>query len=489
MRTSSMSWCVALALSGTSVAMVAATPSAQAAQSVPPSSTAQLARQVAQQQRLLEKQERQLQQQQQAIANLQAQLAKQHEEAEVAAQTPKAPTTAHAEVKPAFTTRPGISIAVHGFVNTTAFTQSGPFSLGNGQEAEYPLPGSSNDRRLSGFQLNNSKVWMDISGAKLPDGWTAGAHIEGDFFGGYTANAATSFESPAFRLRLAYATLDHPSTGTTVTIGQNWTLLSTVSNKNSPVTMSHFAFPLGSGIGNLGWRYPGVVVFQRLGHPSSPTEPTWYFDAGIYTGTWSGPGSNVVQESGGNVGFRPQVMARLRVEDGDWHAYIAALYSSADLRGVSGNTPDAPAGFGNKISTHVVQVGGVWNPGRFRLTGALHEGRGGLGAVSGIFSQFGDIRDVGGFIQAAYKLTPHVEASLMYSTTRPNREDVVRWIGHGSRGLFDGQQATAGLFWNQGPFGVGVEFMRARDDHQASLTGPVTRTYGNWLGVSSIYHF
>jgi uncharacterized coiled-coil protein SlyX len=447
----------------------------------------QLEQEIARQRALLEQQQKQLAEQQLVLERLQSEMDARKTK-DVASQPPtlnikSASLAGAAPEKPS-----GISVALHGTVNLTAYTQSQPFLSGDGQQAEWPTPGTGNARSVSGMQLNNSKLSVDVKGASLPNNWDVGGHIETDFYGGYNGTGALSYSQPEMRLRLAYVKLDHADTGTSLILGQYWTLFSSVANENNPISMSHTAFPLGAGIGNTGWRYPGVMVFQQLGHPSEGAA-RWHLDAGIYSGTWNGPGNNVAPESAGNVGLRPQVMARLGVDTKNAGAYVTALYSSADLRGVSGTVTQAPDGHKNTISTRAVQAGGRLNLDRLHLVGAVYTGRGGLGAIATSLGQFGDIRDHGGWLQAVYRLTDHFKASLMYSTSRPNKDDVVEWMGHGSNGLFNGQQATAGIFWNHGPLGFGMELMRARVDKKTSLNAPTTTTFGNWLGFSTMYNF
>ena len=76
---------------------------------------------------------------------------------------------------------------------------------------------------------------------------------------------------------------------------------------------------------------------QDLNHGT--TGPQWRLDVGAFEGSWSGPGNNVNFLTAGNAGFRPQVEARLHVQDKTWLAYAAAHYSEVDLRGVGGDAP------------------------------------------------------------------------------------------------------------------------------------------------------
>ena len=156
-------------------------------------------------------------------------------------------------------------MALHGFINVTAFSQSRPFSFGNGQNAEWPLPGS--DGSLSGVDLRNTRFWLDVTGGKLSQKWTGGGHLEFDLFGGNNGTGLLSGQQPLPRLRAAYIDLDNADSGTKVRIGQQFDLL--VRLDNAPDSVAHVAFPLAFGTGIIGWRYPGVVVMQDLNKGSA----------------------------------------------------------------------------------------------------------------------------------------------------------------------------------------------------------------------------
>ena len=380
--------------------------------------------------------------------------------------------------KPVFTSAPGVSVAMHGFISATAFTQNKAFAFGNGQNAEWPSPGSTGS--LSGVDVRNTRFWFDFSGAKFAGDWVGGGRVEMDFFGGFNGTGAYSQQQATPRLRQAYMDLTNPTTGTTVRIGQQWELMFPIDN--STTSLSHIAFPLGFGVGMIGWRFPGVVVMQDLNHGT--TGPKWRLDLGAFEGSWSGPGNNINYQTAGNAGFRPQLEARLHVQDKDWLAYFAAHYSEVDLRGVDGA---APTPIQSTVKSIGYEVGGQWKPGPWTFKGLAYTGKG-LGEIFGAMAQFGDISESGGYVQAGYAFSPNWSAYAFYSMSRPDQNDVINWMGHGSSGLLRDRQAALSLQYNAGSYDLGVEWMHDKLDSTSNGVNRKT-TSGNQVSVSALYHF
>ena len=121
---------------------------------------------------LVEKQQQQLNQQQQdlqqmheALTQLQNQQVQQQTQIQQTQQAQaQVQTTVAAAQKqaPTFSSAPGVSVALHGFIDATAFSQSKSFTYGNGQNAEYPIPGTTG--RLSGVDIRNTRFWLDLTG-------------------------------------------------------------------------------------------------------------------------------------------------------------------------------------------------------------------------------------------------------------------------------------------------------------------------------------
>jgi outer membrane murein-binding lipoprotein Lpp len=392
-----------------------------------------------------------------------------------------AAATAATESAPTFTSAPGISVALHGFIDATAFSQSKSFTYGNGQNAEYPAAGANGS--LSGVDVRNTRFWLDFSGAKFAGDWVGGGRIEMDFFGGNNGTGAYSQQQPLPRLRQAYMDLGNPETGSTIQIGQQWDLMFPLDNL-AP-SLAHIAFPLGYGTGVVGWRFPGVIWMQELNHGSSG--PIWRLDLGAFEGSWNGPDgavNNTNYLTAGNVGFRPQIEARLHVQDKNWLAYAVAHYSQVDLRGV-GNTAAAP--IQSQVKSVGYEVGGSWKPGPWVFRASAYSGRG-LGEIFGDLSQFGDIKDTGGYVQAGYNFTPNWSANAFYGMSKPNTNDVIRWMGNGATGLLENRQTAVNVDYASGAYELGVEWLYGKLDSTTNGNNRIM-TEGNQVSVSALYHF
>lgn len=443
---------------------------------------------------LVEKQQQQLNQQQQdlqqlhdALTQLQNQQAQQQQQIQQTQQAQaKTVAAAPAPSAPTFSSAPGISVALHGFVDATAFSQSKNFTYGNGQNAEYPVPGANG--RLSGVDVRNTRFWFDLTGAKITGNWTGGAHLEMDFFGGYGLGVGTtptygsySQQQPLVRLRQAYMVLSNPLTGSTIRIGQMWDLIFPLDNL--PESYSHFAFPLGYGTGLIGWRFPGIVYSQELNHGSDG--PLWRLDLGAFEGAWNGPGAPENYLSAANAGFRPQIEAKLHVEQAkEWMLFLAGHWSQINLAGV-GNAEATP--IKREFSSTAVELGGQWTPGPWVLKGAAYTGRG-IGQIFGDLSQFGDIKDTGAYVQGGYSFTSNWSAHLFYAYSRPNRTDVVRWLSHGSTGLLKDRQVAANVQYAVGDYAFALEWIHAILNSTTNGTNRAT-TSGNQVNVSAYYKF
>ncbi|MCP1372814.1 hypothetical protein [Dyella lutea] len=428
------------------------------------------------QQAQLDEQQKELAQMREALQQIQGNQQAQQQQIEKVASTPPPPPPAPS----AFSSAPGVSVALHGFVSATAFSQDKSFTFGNGQNAEFPVTGSHGN--TSGFDVRNTRFWLDFKGAKFNENWSGGGRIEMDFFGGFNGTGAYSLSQPTPRLRQAYMDLANASSGTTIRVGQQWDLLFPLDNV--PASITHIAFPLGYGTGMIGWRFPGVVMMQDLNHGSDG--PKWRLDLGAFEGSWDGPGNNVNYLTGGNAGFRPQLQARLHVQDKDWLAYFVAHYSQIDLRGVDGTAATPVA---TKIDSQGFEVGGNWHPGNWMFKGNLYTGKG-LGQVFGGLIQFGDIKETGGFLQAGYKFTPNWSANAFYGYSKPKRSDVVAWLGQGSAGRLENRQSALNLIYTSGAYELGLEYMYSElDSTSAANPTATTTTKGNQVSLSAKYNF
>lgn len=422
---------------------------------------------------------------------IQQQKAETAQATQTAAQAQQTAQTAQAQVqtvaaappapaaKPQFVTAPGMTVALHGWVNVSAFSQNKNFNFGNGTNAEYPVAGSRGS--LSGVDIRNTRFWLDFTGAKFTGDWVGGGRIEMDFFGGFNGTGAYAQQQPVPRLRQAYMDIINPTTGSTVRVGQMWDLLFPLDM--IPTSLSHIAFPLGFSSGVIGWRYPGVIWMQDLNHGAEGTQ--WRLDLAAFEGSWSGPGNTTNFGTAGSVGFRPQLEARLHAQGKDWLAFAVGHYSRMDLHGVGDAVPNPP--IKPDITSTAFEIGANWRPGPWNLKGLVYTGNG-LGQVFGAMSQFGDIKETGGFVQAGYNFTPNWSVNAFYGMVKPDRDDVVRWIGQGSTGMLKNRQAALSLQYAAGAYELGVEWLHDKLD--TTTTGAVVRTTtGNQVSLNGLYKF
>ncbi|WP_243048466.1 OprO/OprP family phosphate-selective porin [Dyella sp. RRB7] len=418
------------------------------------------------------------------------------DQANTTAQAASTKVAAAATEKPQFTTAPGLSVALHGFISATAFGQDKTFSnYGNGQNAEVPAPPTAANKAngyagsLSGVDIRNTRFWLDFTGAKFNDQWSGGGRIEMDFFGGNNGTGAYSQQQPIPRLRQAYMDIVNPDSGTTFRVGQMWDLMFPL--ENTATSLSHIAFPLGYGVGFIGWRYPGAIWMQDLNHGSDGVK--WRLDVGVFEGNWNGPQneagtSNTNYLNAGAANFRPQVEARLHAQGSDWLAYFVAHYSKIDLNGVGNIAPNPIRDTLNSIG---YEIGGQWKPGPWTFKGLAYSGKA-LGEIFGAMSQFGNIKESGGYVQAGYNFTPKWSAWAFYSMIRPNQNDVIQWTTTSptaGTALLRDNQAALSLQYASGAYELGIEWMYDKLRYQVGADGPHQNVNGNQVNLSGLYHF
>jgi Alanine-zipper, major outer membrane lipoprotein len=456
--------------------------------------------------------EKRVNQLEQELAELKAMIQEQKSSTTQAAQTAQAAqvtaeqanTTAQAAQtkvdavpKPQFTTASGITVALHGFINASAFGQDQTFiNYGNGQNAEIPAPPTAANKAngytgaLSGVDVRNTRFWLDFTGAKFTENWNGSGRLEMDFFGGDNGTGAYSQQQPIPRLRQAYMDITNPDWGSTIRIGQMWDLMFPL--ENTATSLSHIAFPLGYGEGVIGWRFPGAIWMQDLNHGTTGVK--WRVDLGVFEGNWSGPQNeagtaNVNYLNAGAANFRPQVEARLHAQENNWLAYFAVHYSEVDLKGVGDIVEHPP--IRDSLNSFGYDLGGQWKPGPWTFKGLIYSGKA-LGQIFGAMSQFGDINESGGFVQAGYNFTPKWSVWGFYSMVRPNNDQVVRWTTTspiaGTAYLRDNQSALS-LQYASGAYELSVEWLYDKLRYQVGSEGDRHNTEGNQVSLNGLYRF
>ena len=375
----------------------------------------------------------------------------------------------YAPVKPAGKEK----IFIKGFISSTFYSQDQNFAFANGQAAEFPVGDEfTNNKWFSGGDVRNTRLDIGFTGPKLAS-WTSGGLVESDFFGGFNGSGAFSHQQPHLRLRLAYVELKKD--GTKIRIGQDWSPLF----GEWPISSSHIAFPLGYGsAGFVGWRFPGFYLWHDLGTSASGVKTQ--LNVGLFEGSWSGPGNNVNGGTAGNVGFRPQLEARLNFLGKGWKVYVVGHWDEKDLKGANNINPNPP--IDDSITGTAAEVGFSIKPGNWLIHGNAYWGQG-IGQQFGAITQFGDISSSGAWLQLGYNFTKNWSLYGFLGFEDPDDTDVLTWIGEGGR--TKNQMYNLHLRYAIGPYWFGLEWLHDEVDigtHGKSVSG-------NQIAASWLYKF
>jgi hypothetical protein len=388
------------------------------------------------------------------------------------------------------------SLTLRGFVNAVAFLQDAAFGSGNGGNAAWVTNDPTTNQWILSGDVRATRVGIDFRGPPIGGGWSGGGSVEIDFFGGFPGAGATSDEQPVPRLRIAFADLTRG--GTTLRIGQFWNPLFGYV----PVSVTQLAFPPGIGsAGIVGWRFPGIFVYQNLTDAQAPVRAQLQLAA--LRGSWDGPGANLDHLSAGETSGFPQLQGRLELSGRAtgglaWGAYAVGHYDRKDLRPY-GTDAVAP-GQAETLEGSAVAAGLRLVPGPLTLHGNIYTGRA-IGQNLGHITQFGDIRGWGGWAQAGFAFTPSINGWFFYGIDNPDTDDVRATIaapldqpGFRERGArTQNQRLTALLRYSSGPYHIGVEWLRAETDWSTRALGQPgfqdrTRT-GNQYALGVVYSF
>jgi hypothetical protein len=335
------------------------------------------------------------------------------------------------------------------------FNDRGSFagSFGNGQNAEWAAlaqPGAP--QGLFDGDVRNTRLNFTFNAAPVLGKWAPRATIEGDFFGAFNGVPPFGDEQPQFRIRHAFVDLSNGRT--TLRIGQFW---APFFNTDIPVSLVHFAFPVGLGSGGVvGWRFPGVFLYHDL-TPTSPLKIQ--LQVAVLKG--SGPiAAGNGRDTTGNVGIgeasgAPQLETRLnfarKFGNVTWNGY--AVYHIDWKR---------PGGTGVPVSNITdwgVETGQFIAAGSFTLHGNFYYGKG-LGSQFGMITQFQpQIRGWGAWAQAGYDFTSHWSVWADYGMDQPdyarfNTETggtLLRQLNHVGSAL---------LRFRAGRYAAGLEYFR-----------------------------
>lgn len=366
------------------------------------------------------------------------------------------------------------SVTVKGFVSATVYMQDQSMAFANGQAAEWAASDNDTDQWFLSGDVRNTRIQLGITGPDLPNSWRTSGVVELDFFGGFNGTGAFSDEQMTPRLRLAY--VDLAKGGTTLRIGQAWTPLFGAT----PASVTHVAFPLAYGsAGKVGWRFPGVFLYQNLTDAEAATKLQLQLAA--FRGSWAGPGDNLNSQSAGEASSIPQMEARLDVNgtagSTGWNAYVVGHVDRKDLSGVGAEASD------DELTGTAFEVGGAFRPAPLTVQGNAYWGTA-IGQQFGAITQFGDIASWGAWGQVGFQFTPSWSVWGLYGMDDPDDDDVV---ASGNTRLLNSQ--IAGMIrYSVGAYSLGVEYLHASTDYALETGGEETFD-ANQLSFSVLFAF
>jgi len=351
----------------------------------------------------------------------------------------------------------GQTLTISGFVSASMFYNSGLFgSFGQGQNAEVaaaPAAQPLTDKSIFDGDVRNTRINFTFNSTPVLGKWSPRATLEADFFGAFPATPAPPFsdEQPQFRVRFAFVDLGNGRT--TLRIGQFWSPMF----GEVPVSLTHLAFPLGYGAtGMVGWRFPGVFLYQDLSRAGAPLTVQLQLAALKGSGPAVGatdPGNNI---GNGEASGLPQLEVRLnfakKTPNLSWSGYVVGHVDWKDTTGTGVS--------GDNLTSTGIEAGGSVAPGKLTLHGNFYYGKA-LGQQFAHITQQGNIRGWGAWAQAGYDFTPHWSFWVFAGMDQP---DLKRFAQDNPTGTLARQLShdyDALLRFRAGRYALGLEYFRA----------------------------
>lgn len=328
----------------------------------------------------------------------------------------------------------------HGFASTTAFVQDNVTGSSVGQQLVFagnarPLA----DKAILGADIRQSRMNFSMAGPAVL-GAKPKAVFEFDFFSGVNSASQFSEQNLVPRVRIIYTELAWGNT--VLQIGQQNDLLIT---SQLPVALAHTAFPICSNAGCLGWRTPGVGIFQTVPTQGMNLE----LSARIAKSNWNDTttGYNNTYGQGGSPIMQGRVRASGKAGNLAWMGYVAGHFASLDMTGpgftANGNGTALPNNNVAKLQSVAGQIGGklAFSPVTFMVN--AYSGKNLADVIGDLFSQFqtggvngatGQIRAKGMWAQLGVDMTKNWSAWAFWGTARLNaREAFLNAGGAGNR--------------------------------------------------------
>jgi hypothetical protein len=368
-----------------------------------------------------------------------------------------------------------VKFEFHGFVGGSVYTENAALSSGGGAAAWVVTGEPTQDKGVFGGDVRQTRLNFSLTGPQVFEDATPRAFAEIDFFGGNTAGGFGDI-SIAPRLRIAFAELKLAKTGTMVRAGQDHDLILGIV---LPATVGHVAFPLSYQAGSVGWRRPGLAVYQTLPVADMKVE----LAASVGRSGWSG--ATAAESALGMASGLPSFQGRAKLQGKIFEAFVAGHFNRID---VDGQGADGDA----ELDTTAVTAGGKVSYMGATLAGAGYMGKN-LAPLAGNLLQWQpsaalldpsgpiDVNEVGAWAQLGYNITPTISAWALHGFANPDDEDLTKATLTRSR-----NSITSGMLRYQSKgYSAGLEYTMFR----TSYTNVAEPLEGNQVMLSGMYFF
>lgn len=327
---------------------------------------------------------------------------------------------AYAEEAPA-----GPKFELHGFVGASFYGEDAAFN-GFGGAAWFVKGMPRQDKLQLSADVRQTRLNFSLAGAKIWDA-TPKAVVEVDFYGGNQGPGTATGTPGGFsdvsvlpRLRLGYAELAWANT--VIRVGQDHELI--LGGPLTPATVGHVANPIAYQAGLIGWRYPGIGVFQNIPIGDMKLEAAVQITRapGRATELDGGTGLTYGESSG-----LPAFEGRLRLKAKILEAFVAFHWSRIDRNGID-NTGPVVSGtydFGQDQEVIAAVAGLKLTIGPVTLQGSGFTGKN-TGPILGNMNQFvgrsaNDVHEWGLWGQLGFNITSEFSAWAFAGVDHPDQ--------------------------------------------------------------------
>jgi predicted porin len=379
--------------------------------------------------------------------------------------------------------------AFHGIVGGSLYAQDSILAPGNGGQSWFVAQQFSTHKALVGGDVRQSRFSLAFAGPKVFQGATPRAYVEVDFSnnagqGGYGDVSLLP------RLRHVYAELNWGNTA--IRFGQDHELLigsSPWAPPAGPASVGHIGYPLVYQAGAVGWREPGVAVYQQF--PGFFGAASLEFAAMVMRSQWVAPLlasglPNQAATSAGEQSGYPGFEARVQAVGKNFRLGVSGHWNQSHRAGI-GNQETAAL---PDLITQAVQVGARLNAGPITLQGGGYAGKN-LAPLLGALLQFQgnaqDIQEIGGWAQAGFNFTPELSVWGLAGTSKPSNSDVI--AAGGTR--LQNTVVSGMLRYQEGGYAIGLEYAHWHTRTTVPVPGiaPDGNLDGNQLMLSGFYFF